>query len=324
MSQTGSPVPHAFYPFTIGQMLDRIFRLFRGEFWLFLRIGGVLIAGLVLVYGVFGAAIFASGVFHSPNHQMDPLKVMAVVLPAGFVAGLAFMLVYAIFEAAGIYAGLQASAGTRVTFREAYGVALKNAGRYVWLMILRNLAIGLPVLLCYALIAGLALWLFPRGAAVPTGLFFALPFFVLLYLGAISFMILMGLRLCLALPACIAEDLGAVAALKHSFRLTRNAMGRIFVVLLVVYAAGYAAFLVFQAACFAVIGVGALLFSGMHMQSLAFRVAFGVLGGILGGAMFLWMALLADSYAIAFAVLYHDQRLRMAGVAPLAPTGEPA
>jgi hypothetical protein len=41
-------------------------------------------------------------------------------------------------------------------------------------------------------------------------------------------------------------------------------------------------------------------------------------------ALFLWIAALAAGYTMAFAVLYHDQRLRVEGIAPLAPAGEPA
>jgi hypothetical protein len=40
--------------------------------------------------------------------------------------------------------------------------------------------------------------------------------------------------------------------------------------------------------------------------------------------LFLLIAALRASYSIAFAVLYHDQRLRLEGVPQMATSGEPA
>lgn len=326
MSQTGPNLPHSFDPPTIGQILDRIFRLFRAHFLLFMRIASVLIAGLVLTYGAFGAAMFASRGFAPAHSRLDPFRVMMVLVPMGFVSGLAFTVIHAVFEAAATHAGLEADLGIKSSFREAYGVALKNAGRYVWLMVLRNLVLSIPILICNAIFGGLALWFFRSGPNLsPAPIFFALPLLFLAYLGCTAYMILMGLRLSLGVPACVAENIPAVEALKRSLGVTKNAMGRIFVVLLVVYAAGYGAFLVLEMVGFAFIGGGALFWSMMHIHPghMAVAIAIGLAALLFIGAMFLWIAALMAGYAIAFAVLYHDQRRRVDGVASMAPAGEP-
>jgi len=110
MSQ-GSPASFGPVPLTIGQILDRIFRLFRGHFRLFLQIGSVLAAALFVIYGLVFGALFLAGVFPVAGHAPDPIRMIEVLFPSMFVAGIAFMAVYAIFEAAGTHAALQANLG---------------------------------------------------------------------------------------------------------------------------------------------------------------------------------------------------------------------
>jgi hypothetical protein len=325
MSQ-GIPASFGPVPLTIGQILDRIFGLFRGHFRLFLQIGSVLAAALFVIYGLVFGALFLAGVFPIPGHAPDPIRMIEVLLPSAFVAGIAFIAVYAIFEAAGTHSALQANAGIEVTFRGAYRVGLQNAGRLIWLMILRQLWIGLPVLGVFVLTAGLALALFRHGGEpAPGPIFVAFPLLFLAYFGSLAYAIIMLLRLAVALPVCVAEGVTARAALKRSLVLTRNAKGRIFLVLLVVYAAGYAAMMVVQFICMAVIMCGALLGTAFHVQWSTPLAAIGIGLAVLFlvAAMFIWIAAQAATYAIAFAVLYQDQILRIDGVAPVSPTEEP-
>jgi hypothetical protein len=96
--------------------------------------------------------------------------------------------------------------------------------------------------------------------------------------------------------------------------------------MLAIYAAGYVAMMAFEMVGFAVAGVGVLLASVLHLHVSKPGVVMGmiVLGVVGAAALFLWIAALAAGYTMAFAVLYHDQRLRVEGIAPLAPAGEPA
>src|ERR1035437_10255024 len=72
-------------------------------------------------------------------------------------------------------------------------------------------------------------------------LFLLIPLIALLFIGAMVYGVIIAMRLSLAFPAALAEGLTAVAALRRSGQLTKGAKGRIFLVLLVVYALGYAA-----------------------------------------------------------------------------------
>jgi hypothetical protein len=310
----------------MGQILDRIFQLLRGHLRLFVEIGSVPAAALCALYALLATVLFAAGAFVQPPHALDEHKVIWMVFPSMLVGIALFLLIYAVFEAAATHAALQVNQGAAVTSGAAYRVAWRNAGRFLWLMILRSLVIMLPTAACFAIIGGVSAVFISHGAASDShagALFLLVPLIILLYLGSMVYAVLMGLRLALAPSACVVEGRTAYAALQRSFELTRKAMGRIFLVLVVVYAAGYLAFLLFEAVCALVVGIGAVATMAMHIQfappwSYA-GIALAVLLGV--AMMFFWIAAIAASYVIAFAVLYHDQRLRMEGVAPGGPTG---
>lgn len=328
MSQEALPGPYAgSIPLTTGRALDRIFRLFRANILLFLRIASVPAAGILLTQAVIWLALIATGVFRNPHQPPDVFRMLAVLLPAGFVAGLALGLVYAIFEAAATYAGLQANVGVTTSMRTAYRVGLDHAGRYLWLMVLRQVWIGLPIWAAIAIIAGGMFTLSSKGTVSHPGMFFAaFPLLMLMYLGAMVYAIFMWIRLSLAVPASVAENATASASLRRSLALTKDAKGRIFVVMLAVYAAAYVAMMAFEIVVAALGGGGVLLFSllNVHPSMVVIVTGVVVLAVFFAAALFLWMAALSAAYAISFVVLYQDQRLRMDGIPPPAAAGVPA
>jgi hypothetical protein len=187
-------------------------------------------------------------------------------------------------------------------------------------MILRWLWIMLPVALLLAVIAAVIQFQVLAGRSnLNSGLYFVLlPLFLLGYAGSMVYFVWMTLRLGLAVPACIAEEKTATEALRRSALLTRRSKGRMFLVMLVVYAVSYAAMLVLEIVGFGVFGVIALTGSALHVhltQPLAW-VASGILGIGLFGALLLIMALAWASYVVTFSVFYDDQRLQLEGAAP--------
>jgi len=310
----------------VGQILDRIFCLLRGHFRLFLKISAVMAAGMFVAYALFFGSLFAFGVFHGLRAQQpDPAKVFAVMIPAGLLAWLLFMLVFAVFETAATYAALQANRGIPVGFREAYAVALRSPGRFLWLMVLRMVRVGLPMIACYAVIAALVLLGMPKNSHPSMGLIMVLiPAIGVGYLGSLVYAVMMGIRLALAVPACIVEDAAGGAALRRSITLTRDAKGRIFLVMLVVYAAGYGGLMVIQFAGFVVGAAGALLLSLFHLPVVGSVIAIGLLILCVLAGMFAGMGLLACGFASGLAVIYHDQRRWMEGVTAQRAAEEPA
>jgi hypothetical protein len=122
----------------------------------------------------------------------------------------------------------------------------------------------------------------------------------------------------------VAEGLTASAAIKRSFQLTRGAKGRIFLVMLVIYAALYAGIFVAEIVMgvAAAIGVGVAAAAGLHLAAPWSYIGLGLLGLCGLAAMILFTALTYAAVTTALAVLYHDQRLRKDGPPPATPQAE--
>jgi hypothetical protein len=225
------------------------------------------------------------------------------------------LLIFALYLAASIHAAMQANLGIPITFRQAYQVAWKRIGRYFWLMLLIYIIAFLPMLVI-ELVMIVPMQLFAMGKSGSlTPLVYMIPLEMLLLIAALVYGVIIAMRLSLAFPASLAEDLTARAALSRSGQLTQGAKGRIFLVLLVIYALGYAAEMVGIMALGVVIGIGALIMAacGVQLPSVA-----GIIGIVLASLCFtaflyLWMTLLWSAFSTAIAVLYHDQRLRKDG-----------
>jgi hypothetical protein len=305
-------------PLTFGQVLDRTFRLLRVHFRLLL---GIALVPSGAVFMVVGAAIGAAlAALEMVGKAVTPLAFPAGILLIYGIGYPVLFLVYALYMPAASFAATQADLGAALTFRQAYGAAWSRFGRSLWLMLLCFLYVFVPVFVIAALIgAGVALLHHAAGAgAGPACAFFVVPLLVLLYLAIFAYCIFILLRFAVAYPACMEEDLTARASLRRSAHLTRGAKGRIFLVVLVVYAVMYAATLVFIAVLFALAALGVLAATAAHVTagSPAFFVLMGL--AVLVGTLML-VAVTSFFYAAlttALAVLYHDQRLRKDGPAP--------
>jgi membrane-anchored glycerophosphoryl diester phosphodiesterase (GDPDase) len=149
-------------------------------------------------------------------------------------------------------------------------------------------------------------------------LFFLIPLAALFYLGSIVYAIFMSLRLSLAFPACVHENLTAMQAIRRSGVLTNGAKGRIFLVLLVIYAISYVAVMILYAVGLFAFAIGALTGAGHASLTSPITIALAVAGVlVLLALVFLWSAVLMAAYSTAFAVLYRDQCLRKDGPPPV-------
>ncbi|MGD0681960.1 MAG: hypothetical protein ABR990_07900 [Terracidiphilus sp.] len=321
MNELGNPTPfgpaHQF-PMTFGQILDRIYRLMRSQLKLFIAVSAVPAVATVLMMAVFFAIVFIP-IFSQLPKQPDPEQMFHFLLPSMIFIMPLSLIIFALYLAASIHAAMQADLGITITFREAYQVAWKRIGRYFWLMLLIYIIAFLPMLVI-ELVMIVPMQLFATGKSGSlTPLVYMIPLEMLLLIAAMVYGVIIAMRLSLAFPASLAENLTARAALSRSGKLTQGAKGRIFLVLLVIYALGYAAEMVGIIVLVVVIGIGALVMAacGVQLPSVA-----GILGIVLASLCFaaflyLWMSLLWSAFSTSFAVLYHDQRLRKDGFLPV-------
>lgn len=310
---------------SLGQLIDRVFRLIWAHLWVFVGIAfppmAVTFVSLLLV----AAVIVVPIVGRQPKPpEIGPLLYIGV--PLFVLQTVVSVFVFGVYFAAGSHAALAANLGGKPTIRGAYRAARDRAGRYCLLAVLCYAATFLPALL-------LELTMFAVGARTVStqstpglAVFFLFPVAVLLLQVALVYGVVMALRLSLAMPACVAEGLKATAAMRRSTQLVRGAMGRIFVVLLVVYAASYLLIMLVEAFGFA--GGGIVLFligpSHLHALTAGMWVLVGVAGSFVLLALTLCTALTWAGIVSALAVIYHDQCFHLEGVWPGTPAGEPA
>lgn len=315
-----APPYGAAMPMTIGQILDRVFRLLRANVKPFLAVGLLPIGVLAVFEGVFFGALFFAGVLPHPPPHPDPAAIAWIVVPVYLLFLPVMLLMYGLYYGASTHAALQADEGIRVSTRDAFRDGWSRLGRYTWLLILRSLIISGPILVLVVVIGG-GILLATRGGSADSGslaLFLLIPLGILGYIGFFVYAVLMMLRLSLAFTACVHEGIPAGLAVRRSGVLTRGAKGRIFLVALVIYAIGSAAFMAIYAIGMMAFAVGMVAGAGGmdHPSPLMIGLAV-VFGLVMLGLVFVWAALQMAAYSNAFAVIYRDQCLRTGGLTPV-------
>jgi hypothetical protein len=325
-----APIPYA--PKTFGQILDRIFRLMRTHFWLLTGLAVPPTAVLFLAIASIEAVVWVPMIRQWPKPPAPELIFRyftpGIFIPAVIVITLLSLAIFSIYLAAASYASTRADSGVKTAFREAYGFAWRRGRRHLWLLVLCYLYAFLPLLVVEGVAAVTAFALVHGGGHTANpALFMLIPLAVLFYIAAIVYGIMMALRLSLAFPACVEENLTARAAINRSFQLSRGAKGRIFLVVLVIYAALYAAIMVAEVVVMflAAIGFFAAMALHAHLSAPWSYIGVGLIGICVLAGIVLLTSLTYAALMTALAVLYHDQRLRKEGLLPAPPQAtEPA
>jgi hypothetical protein len=316
-------------PKTFGQILDRVFRLLRANFKLFVGLAAVPPAVFFALLAPIAAAVLLQtlgGLPKTPSPQRILQLVLAGIPLVIFVLAV-YWLFFALYLAATSYAAVRADHGVAVTFRESYASAWSHAGRYFLLLFIIYAICFFPALVIQlVMFAGFGLT--GLNKTQPNLFLIALfPLESLLQIGVFVAGVIVALRFSLAFPASIIEDLTAGQAIKRSGVLTRGAKGRIFLVLLVIYAATYLATLLLMSGAAIVGAIGFFAWSGMqlHLSTPAIWILAVFACVVFLALMVFFMASCWAGYSTALAVLYNDQCMRIDGApSTAAPDGVPA
>lgn len=304
-------------PKSIGQILDRTLHLFLTNVRLLIGISAVPPAMLFLALGGLFSVVMPPHLVampKTPNPGWESQTAMSFISIAG-AAYLLFVAALAPTLAAVSNAAVHADFGTSIRLREAYTRSLERFGRYLLLLVLIGIITTCPVLVVQ-LIMFASTALVAHGASTPSPALIAVGALGgALVLVCFVYSILATLRLSLAFPACVTEDLTAIAAIRRSSHLTRGAMGRIFLVLLIVYAITYVAYMIGMFVTFSVLSLSVLAGSLLHFHlARAASVPLIIcLAAVLLLVMIFGMALSFAGYSTALAVMYNDQRMRIDG-----------
>jgi len=301
-------------PSSLGEILDRTVQLYRSRFLLLLGIS-VIPTALVLVpaFSVFIAWYeWMESIGPKSASSAHSVFIGWVVLAAMGLAALAFLGATGLATAAMNHAVSRIHLGETATIRGAYKSVWRLGWRYLWLYLLAALLvwaaplaawIGLVFLLGSRLAAG------AKKAGMGADADVLLAFLAVVAVAAlVGYGIWMLLRLSLAFPASVVEELRAWPSVKRSSVLTKGTMGRIFLLCLLVAVLSW----LLSIAIIVLLTLLVYLIPGItgaqHRQTFGVLMAF-----IVYGTPFAVQALVRPVYGIALVLFYYDQRIRQEG-----------
>jgi hypothetical protein len=313
-------------PLSLGELLDRTFRLYRNNFWLF--------AGIMAVPSAlsipFTVLFFSSQSSAMAGVPPSPKLVAGMILYGVFFFAL-FFAVYAVAIGATTLAVSEIYLGQKITVRGAFGKVRGNFWRIIGVVVLAMLrAYGMLILVAtgMAIVIGISVGVMAAVGSGPSKVVFGIVLgvvMVLAYIAGIGLWILWSLRYAVSIPALLLERVGVFAALRRSVLLTRGRRWQMLVTIFLCSIIAYVGVVVFQGPFFVT-----MMFSirtGHVPEWVAYASAMsGAIGGAITGPVLL----------IALVLCYYDTRIRKEAFdlqfmmssldqpAPVPNTGSPA
>ena len=282
-------------PLNLGELLDRMFSLYRKNFLLFFGIM-LLPSLLAMASGILMAVFRSPMVTPAPGGaKVNPLIIGSAI--GGFVVAMvAYWIVYAIALGASTFAVSDVYLGRTATIAASYRSIRGRIGRLFWLMFLVSLRVfGVVVLLTVGL-ALLMPTLIGRGplAGVAAALIMLVLFPVVFGLS-----IWLMLRYSVCIPSMVLEDLRAGQAIRRSAQLMQGNYLRCFLLLMLTVVITYVSLTIFQGPFYI-----AMILTAQHGQIAIWLLSLSSVFGALGGA------LSAPLIMIGLVLLYYDIRVR--------------
>jgi hypothetical protein len=298
------------HPLTLGEVLDRTAQLYRSRFLVYFGIG-VIPAGTVLVFATAAFVILAwagSGASNAVSSTTESIQVLISLGVIGLLAVPACLGTTALGWAAMTTAAARAFLGEPISIREAYSSAWKRGGQNVWLYILQVLIVAIAPMTVFVLVTpviGVMARLSGQEAAAG-GLLGGVVF--LLAAALFAYALWMLLRVCLAFPASVVEQISPWSAIKRGSELSKGTKGRIFLLFLLGTALGWLLAIGLSFPLFILLALIPGMSNPQHAQMLAMVFSF-----IWYGLWFAVQAFTKPVYGIALTLFYFDQRIRMEG-----------
>ncbi|MGH9679641.1 MAG: hypothetical protein ACRD4Y_06795, partial [Candidatus Acidiferrales bacterium] len=234
-------------PLTLGELLDRTFRLYRNHFWLFVGIMAIPSA-FSIPFSVLWMSLLNSSTFRgAPSPRL--------VLGTGMFALASFALflcVYAIAIGATTCAVSETYLGQKISVRGAYGKVRGNFWRILGVMgvaIVRAYGMFILVAIAIGIVVGTSIGVMSAiGRAAPKpviGVIFGI-IMLLSYIAGIAYWLQWSLRYAVSIPALLLERVGVLAALRRSVLLTRGRRWQMLVVIFLCSTIAYVGAIVFQ------------------------------------------------------------------------------
>lgn len=283
-------------PLSTGQILDRIFALYRSRFTLFAGLA-VFPAAVSLVVGLLRiGALLAT---HTPLMTAGTPSFTAgylINMGIGAVGGLISFCVYGLSIAATNWCISKIYLGEPATMKAGFDFSFRHWFRYIVMGIVQawfamwmpSLVLALVVGAVAALVAVHAMAGFASGALL-----------VLAVIGYIVWLVINFIRVSLAIPACVIEELPLRASIRRSRKLLVSRKVRIFLLGLFLGALYMVFFAILTPAAVILLKMGPNGFLIYMLATLLLTFLFGVLVTPIG--------------AIGLCLFYFDERVRREG-----------
>ena len=280
-------------PMTLGEVLDRTFTLYKSNFWLF---AGIMSLPLLLVFFVqVGATAFQKTAPAAAHAVVPSATIVAKTVGAGFAVLVVYFAIYAIAQAATIFAVSDLYLGRIATVRASFANVRGKALRAIGVVFLVLLMVG-AAFFVLLIIASVLIALAPGLARSPSIFLIIVPVFIVLMIPAFILLI----RTAVAVPAAMLEDRSAAAAIGRSMDLTKDFGMQMSLIFVLVFVLSLVASVVFQYP-FVFITMRAV----MEHRVVSFPVL--VLQHL---ANFISSVLVGPIGTIAFCLMYYNLRVR--------------
>ena len=276
-------------PLAVGEILDRVLSIYRAHFWLLVGLSAVSagvsvgVAVLHLVYTYFSGTAPTSPSYALVAAGFSFLQVGLYLIAYGLTLAATTTAVNAIYLGEPTSMSSALSTARRLWLR-CLGVAFWQGWSAAWAFML----LAIPVVLM--LVPGLA----GTSTAILGSVVLVLGMLACAVYGVIAY-----LRNSLAIPAAVIEDLGVRAAMRRSKNLATGRIGRIFLLLLLVYALSLVA---------AVIQIPMVFTLARSPQTQHYA-----LQAITLAVSFVSTSVVGPVAAIGFCLFYFDERVRREG-----------
>ena len=274
-------------PLSTGEILDRSFSLYRRRFWLYVGLSSL--AAAVTTVGTFIRLTWGFGAVFGEQPGPRQLLVSGV---STLVTSIVFLLAYSVTQAATVSAVSSAYLGRPTSIGQSLATVRRYWYRYLGIVLWQAWSsMWLPLLL---MVPALIFLLDPKLGLQVLGFFLFIP-----VLGSVVYSVIAYIRNSLGIAASVGEGLTVRRSMRRSKDLVAGRKGRVFALLLLMY--------VLSLAAGVVQGVFAVFMSLSHHG-----VHF-LLEGLTLLATFVTGALVTPVGAIAFCLLYLDERVRREG-----------
>jgi hypothetical protein len=276
-------VRHELRPLTTGEILDRTFFLYRSNFWLYVGLASIAASVNVL------ASIARLAFVHFGHLSVTSPGAGLVGALFTLVGSIVYFAVYSVTHAATVSAVASIYLGQETSMGRALDAVKGHWLRYCLIALWQSWSAG---------------WIFIL-LIVPVGVMTALGirnmpalviFLVVLAIGSLAYGLIAYIRNSLAVPAAVMENLAVRQAMRRSKQLAEGTKGRIFLLLLLLFA------------LYCVAGALQFPFAVLLLRS---RSAEHIVAQVISlFVAFLASSLIGPVASIGLCLFYFDQRVR--------------